>query len=326
MTQGWVDLVSHNFDPSKSVYSGKSNVVRGDPYELRFAFPKGKNFVIKQATARERRSKLPVRITNHQGWATIELTSSRTGEVSWDVAFEPAEFYRFPVREANNLWSESAGLDGVDLHWGVPHQPAAGYQVSLDGSVVGYSTTQTFALRDLQIDREYEAEVRTVWQDGKLSEKGVKLKFTPRQLLPQELQLSALQPLSLTSGWRQSEMNRTFTGKGMSIAGRHYPLGVGMPTNSDIEFETRGIYETFSAQVGVDDEFNSADGRVEFILEGDGKEIWRSKLLKKVDGLAPVSVSVKGIQKLRLRVRRPEGESGRAHADWIDAKLSGLQR
>ena len=327
ITQGWVDLVTHNFDRSKNIYTGKSNVVRGDPYELRFAFPPGKNFVIKQATARERgRSKLPVRITNHQGWATVEFTSPRTGEVSWDVAFETSEFYRFPVREVNNLWSESAGLDGVDLHWGTPHQPAAGYQVSLDGSVIGYSITQNFALRGLQIDRQYEAEVRTVWQDGKLSEKGAKLKFTPRQLLPLELQLSALQPLNLTNGWRQSEMNRTFTGKGMSIAGRHYPRGIGMPTNSDIEFEIYGVYDSFSAQVGVDDEFNSADGKVEFILEGDGKELWRSKLLKKADGPVQVNVSVNGIQKLRLRVRRPEGESGRAHADWVDAKLSGLQR
>ena len=326
ITQGWIDLLAHDFDPARNVYSGRSRVVRGDAYQLRFAFPAGKNFVIRHATARSGKSKLPVRITNHQGWATIEFESPQNGEVSWDVSFAPAELYRFPVREPNNPWVESAGLDGVDLHWGVPHQPAAGYRVTLNGAVVGYSTTQTFALRGLQLNREYEAEVRTVWQDGKLSEKSAKLKFTSGQLLPQELSLSSLQPLSLTPGWRQTELDRTFTGKGLSIAGRHYPRGIGMPTNSDIEFEVHGIYEKFSAMVGVDDEFNNADATVEFVLEGDGRELWKSKLVKKADGAVPVDVSVKGIQRLRLRVRRPAGESGRAHADWVDAKLSVINR
>jgi hypothetical protein len=321
ITQGWIDLISHSFDPSKNIYSGKSKVVRNDPYEIRFAFPKGKNFVIKEASAKSGKAKLSVKTTNHQGWATIQFTSPQSGEASWDVTFEPAELYRFPVREPNNLWAETSGLNGVDLHWGVPHQPAAGYQISLDGKVIGYSTTQAFALRGLDVNREYTADVKTVWQDGRLSEKSTKLKFMPKQLLPQDMQLSDLEPFSLTHGWRQTEMNRTFTGKGLSIGGRHYSKGIGMPTNSEIEFEINGIYETFSALVGLDDEFNSQDGSVEFILEGDGKEIWHSKALKKADGAVPVNVGVKGVQKLKLRVRRTEGQSGRAHADWVDAKL-----
>jgi hypothetical protein len=237
------------------------------------------------------------------------------------VTFQPTELYHFPVREPNNLWAETSGLNGVDLHWGVLHQPAVGYQISVDGKVIGYSTTQAFALRDLDVNKEYSADVKTVWQDGKLSEKSAKLRFTPKQLLPPDMQLSDLQPFSLTPGWRQAEMNRTFTGKGLSIGGRHYAKGIGMPTNSEIEFEINGIYETFSALVGLDDEFNSQDGSVQFILEADGKEIWHSKALKKADGAVPVSVGVRGIQKLRLRVRRTDGQTSRAHADWVDAKL-----
>jgi len=321
ITQGWIDLISHNFDPSKNIYSGKSKVVRNDPYEIRFAFPKSKNFVINRASAKSGKANLPVKITNHQGWATIQFTSPQNGAASWDVTFQPTELYHFPVREPNNLWAETSGLNGVDLHWGVLHQPAVGYQVSVDGKVIGYSTTQAFALRDLDVNKEYSADVKTVWQDGKLSEKSAKLRFTPKQLLPPDMQLSDLQPFSLTPGWRQAEMNRTFTGKGLSIGGRHYAKGIGMPTNSEIEFEINGIYETFSALVGLDDEFNSQDGSVQFILEADGKEIWHSKALKKADGAVPVSVVVRGIQKLRLRVRRTDGQTSRAHADWVDAKL-----
>ena len=34
------------------VFSGASKVVKNDPYELRFAFPSGTNFVAKRAVAR----------------------------------------------------------------------------------------------------------------------------------------------------------------------------------------------------------------------------------------------------------------------------------
>src|SRR2546421_9189703 len=173
ITQGMVDLASQNYDPAKNLYAGRSRVVRGDPYELRFAFPRGKNFVVKSAAARAASVSglLPVKITNHQGWAVVEFTSPRTAEVSWEVSFAPAEAYRFPVREPQQLWAERAGLDGVNLRWEAQHQPAVGYQVSLNGELMGFTPTQVFALRGLDPDASDTAEVRAVWQDGTLSAK-----------------------------------------------------------------------------------------------------------------------------------------------------------
>lgn len=321
ITQGWIDLISQKYDASKNSFTGKSKVIKNDAYELRFVFPQGKNFTIKSAAAKSAKGNLPVKIINHQGWATVELTSPNTTEVNWNVQFESAELYRFPVREPNNPWAEKDELDGVNLRWNVPHQPASAYQVSLNGEIVGYSITQVFALRGLDVNKEYTAEVKTVWQDGTISEKKAQFKFMPKQFLPPELLLSELEPLRLTAGWRQPEINRTFTGKGLSINGKHYENGIGMPTNSEIEFEVKGIYENFSASVGIDDEFNSVEGGVEFSLIGDGKELWKSKVLKKSDGAVPVNININGVQRLILKVKRPEGESGRAHADWVDAKL-----
>lgn len=321
ITQGWIDLISHSYNRAKNSYAGKSKLIKNDPYELRFVFPRGKNFVIKRATARGAKGNLPVKISNHQGWATVEFISPQTAEASWEVEFEPAEFYRFPVREPSNLWAEKAGLDGVNLRWSAPHQPAAGYQVSLDGQIVGFTTTQIFALRGLDAGKNYKAEVKTVWQDGKLSDKKTELRFAPKQFLPSEFYLSDLEPFSISHGWRQPEIDRTFTGKGLSIKGQPFEKGIGMPTNSEIEFEVKGVYDVFSAFVGLDDEFNDNDGSVDFILVGDGKELWRRDAVKKSDGAVPVNIDLKGVQKIVLRVRRTEGQSGRAHADWVDAKL-----
>lgn len=321
LTQGWVDLVSQNYDAAKNSYAGRSKVVKGDPYELRFAFPRGKNFVVRKATARGSAGSLPVKVSNHQGWAAVSFTPPRTGEVSLEVLFEPAGLYRFPVREPQNVWAERVGLDGVNLRWATPHQPAAGYLVTLDGEPRGFTPTQAFALPHLDPDAEHTAEVKTVWQDGFVSEKTARMKFTLGGLLPRELSLSELYPLRATPGWRQPELDRTFTGKGLAVKGKHYERGVGMPTNSEIEFEIKGAYETFTAHVGVDDEYNNAEGAVEFFVVGDGKELWHSDAIKKADGPAPVKVNVKGVRRLMLRVKRAGAEGGRIHADWLDAKL-----
>src|SRR5262249_13542932 len=155
-----------------------------------------------------------------------------------------------------------------------PHQPAAGYQVSLNGAVLGFTPTQVFALRDLHPNTSYTADVRTVWKDGTLSEKKASLQFTLEKIQLPEMFLSDVDPVRLTPGWRQPELNRNFNSGGLSIGGRPFEKGVGMPTNSEIEFELNGTYDNFVALVGIDDEFNNNDAQVEFCVLGDGKELW----------------------------------------------------
>jgi hypothetical protein len=202
----------------------------------------------------------------------------------------------------------------------VPHQPAAGYQVSLNGSLVGFTPTQVFALRGLDPNTAYTADVRTVWQDGKLSDKKAQLAFTLKKIQPPEVFVSDLDPVRLTAGWRQPERNRNFNSGGLIAGGQQFAKGIGMPTNSEIEFELNGTYDNFVALVGIDDEFNNQDAKAQFFVLGDGKELWSSGEMKKPDGVRPVKVNVKDVKRLMLRVRRV-GEGGRIHADWLDARL-----
>jgi len=113
--------------------------------------------------------------------------------------------------------------------------------------------------------------------------------------------LSDLDPVRLTPGWRQPELNRNDN-------------GISMPTNSEIEFELNGTYDSFVAQVGIDDEVNNNKAKVEFSVIGDGKELWKS------DTSQSPKIDVKNVKRLTLRVRRV-GEGGRVYADWVDARL-----
>jgi hypothetical protein len=317
ITQGWVDLVAQSYDSASMSYVGKSKVVKNDPYELRFAFPRAKNFVVKSATARSDTGVLPVRIANHDGWATVQILPNQTGDVSWQVKFDPSDLYHFPVREPSNIWAEREGIDGVNLRWSPYQQPAISYQVSINGQVAGYAPNSVFSIRGLDTNSTYTAEVRTAWHDGTISERKGQISFSLKDILPGEMPLSELEPVRLTPGWRQPEMNRTFSGKGLMLGGKHYEIGVGMPSSSEVEFDLARVWETFSAVVGIDDG-NTRPVGVEFVVLGDGKVLWRRDWLKKADGAVPIEVSVSGVRRLTLRVKGTTTES----CDWAAAKLS----
>jgi hypothetical protein len=322
ITQGWIDLLAAKYDAVKNSCTGRSKVVRADPYELRFVFPRGKNFAIKSATARSDSAKLPVKITNHQGWASVEFTSpAQTTEVDWDVRFEPAPLYHFPVREPANLWAERVGLDGINLRWTAQHQPATGYQVYLNGELLGFTPSLVFPLRGLDPNANYTVEVKTVWDDGTASEKMAQLKFTMNKLLPGEILITELEPLRTTPGWRQLEMNRTIAGKGFMLAAQSYESGIGLPRNSEVEYELKGMCDTFSAIVGIDGGSNDQASE-EFLIMGDGKELWRSGVLKKADGPKTVKLNIAGVHRLILRVNAGPAGGGGDQADWVDAKLT----
>jgi hypothetical protein len=325
ITQGWPDLLALRRDDATNSYAGKSSVVKNDPYEIRYVFPRGKNFRIRGATARGPAGSLSVKAANHQGWAAVRLVSPRTAQVSWSVAFEPADTYHYPVREPSNLFVERAGLDRVTLKWSPQYYLNAGYRVYLNGASVGYTPTDAFTLRGLDPEATYTAEVRTVWEDGAESERKAELKFTVESLLPREMSLAALEPLRGGAGLRVFDGDEAFSGLPLSVGGQRYERGVGMRANSEVEYDLKGLFETFSAHVGADDAINSQGAAVEFVVLGDGKELWRSGVMKKGEGAKPLKVDVRGVRRLVLRVTwGGEGagtRAGRTLADWAEASI-----
>ena len=181
ITQGWVDLVSLGRNAAGDSFSGTSRVIQNDPYELRFVFPRGTNYTVKSAVARAGFHRLPVKIFNHQGWAAVRMTSPETREAKWEVRFEPADSYRFPPSEPTRLRLEQAGADGVNLHWQEQYYLNAGYEVYLNGKLLGYTPSAHFQIRGLDSHTNYIAEVRTVAETGQTSPRAARINFTVKQ-------------------------------------------------------------------------------------------------------------------------------------------------
>ena len=172
ITQGWIDLKSADFNTEALAYSGTSTVVKNDPYELRFAFPKGKNFAVASATATQNGRALPVKITNHQGWATVGFTADANADIEWKVQFEDAEFYSYPVSNPSDLRFEDGELAWQEMYW-----LNNGYQVYLDGQLLGYTPRAGFPIENLDRSVEHTVEVECTWENGKVSPKRSELKI-----------------------------------------------------------------------------------------------------------------------------------------------------
>jgi len=315
ITQGRVDLMELNYNEGQMSYSGKSRVIKNDPYELHFVFPRDHNFAVKSVTARSRAEDLPITIVNHQGWSTVKIHSSQTTESTWEVQFEPTDIFHYPTGEPTRLRVERVGLDGVNLTWNEQYWLNVGYQVYLDGKLQGYTPKAAFPLRGLDPKATYTVGVETVWEDGTASPRKAELTFSLKSMVPSQMPLSQLKPIR-SGGRRGGIVNQS-----VSIGDKLYQNGIIMRPGSDVVYDIKSLYNSFSALVGIGDETNS-DNSVEFVVVGDDKELWRSTSLKKADGTKPVNVDVTGVQHLVLRVTGESSRRSRIQAAWVDATLS----
>ena len=323
ITQGWVDLTALSHDETGRSWKGTSKVVKNDPYELRFAFPRGTNYSVKEVTARGPSGKLAATVFNHQGWAAVKMTSPENGKVNWEVQFETNIYFHYPVAAPNNLWIERVGLDGANLHWGAEYYLNEGYQVYLDGALLGHSPDTEFPIRGLNAKSNYTAEVRSVWEDGREAGNATsRLDFTLARTLPAELSLTELEPVRSTGRWRGFEADEVLTGAPLSVGSKINLHGLSSFADSEAEYDIKGIYHHFNALAGVDRASTGA-GEIDFVVEADGVERWRSGPLKKSDEAKRVSIDINGVNKLVLRaISRAGGPRSRDQADWLDPKLT----
>ncbi len=327
ITQGWVDLMALNRNEAEQTFSGKSRVIEDDPYELRFAFPKGKNYGIVRVTARRAGGELPVTVANHQGWAVARIHSDQTAEVEWNVQFEPAGMYPYPTQAPTNPRVERVGLDGVNVTWAEQYYLNVGYQVYLDGKLQGYTPKAAFPLRGLDPKATYTVAVETVWEDGTASSRRAEQTFSIASLAPRQMPLSQLTAVP-TSGRRRGPFSGAMNGP-ISIGEKSYLDAIVLRPGSAVTYEIKGLYDSLTARVGISDQ-SSVAGGIEFVLVGDDKELWRSGTVTKADGAKPVQADISGVKSLELRVEGATGGGGRgmrgrrggAQAAWVDVTLS----
>lgn len=127
--------------------------------------------------------------------------------------------------------------------------------------------------------------------------------------------------LSVASqGWGVPKKNRTVDDNIMTIAGKTFERGFGTHAESSLFIQLDCKANSFTAQVGIDDEVKGRQPAVEFIVFGDGAKLWASGIMHEGDAARLCSVKLSGVKQLELRVA-DAGDGGSDHANWADAKF-----
>jgi alpha-galactosidase len=121
-------------------------------------------------------------------------------------------------------------------------------------------------------------------------------------------------------GWGKAQARQSVQEKDLLLDGQKYERGVGSHAPGSIYVELDGQTKRFQATVGVDDETNG-QGSVRVVISGDGKELFRSEILKGGAAPAAVDLDVSGVKILSLIMRDGGDNMSFDHVDWADAKF-----
>jgi hypothetical protein len=168
--------------------------------------------------------------------------------------------------------------------------------------------------------------VRPLWQTGRVLSVPVDEIVTVEVLNGQAIYLSQLEPRQVTektilAPGQRYRLNQNCLGNPISVAGILYTWGIGVHAHSSLTFDIGGRWSRFESVLGIDDQVGTG-GSVVFRLVGDGKELYRSPVIR--GGAAEptaVAIPVKGVQQLTLVVEATDDLDLGDAANWAGARL-----
>jgi hypothetical protein len=92
--------------------------------------------------------------------------------------------------------------------------------------------------------------------------------------------------------------------------------------NDELVFNLGRAYDRFEAVVGVDDHEPDERRAFQFVVLGDNQSLFASEFLKAGDTPVPISISVKGVLRLKLQIKEQERIYGTFMAYWGDPASS----
>jgi hypothetical protein len=121
------------------------------------------------------------------------------------------------------------------------------------------------------------------------------------------------------------ERDRNVVGAPLRAAGRLYLKGIGMHSASRITYDLDGNYESFAADLAIDDATRGKGSVACRVFIDDGSGDWQLKFESSVirggQQPAPVEVNVAGAKRISLLVEFADRGDEQDHVDWLNARL-----
>jgi alpha-galactosidase len=154
-----------------------------------------------------------------------------------------------------------------------------------------------------------------------LSALALPLSFASALQTPHVVALASLDLKAVEQGWGEPHANLSVDNHPLTIGGRKFETGLGTHADSQFCVSLDGAATLLHAFVGADDETLPAKGSIEFRVLGDGKELWKSGVLRTGDAAKELSVPLAGVKTLLLLVEDGGDGNSYDHADWALATI-----
>ncbi len=117
-------------------------------------------------------------------------------------------------------------------------------------------------------------------------------------------------------------MDRSCQGDAISIAGKRYPWGVGVHSDSQLTFALNGRFNEFRSDVGIATRMGKRGSVIFSVLGDKGKQLYKSPIVRGSDGKPrEVVVPVKGVRELTLKVTNAGDLDLGDVANWGSARV-----
>lgn len=124
----------------------------------------------------------------------------------------------------------------------------------------------------------------------------------------------------VSQGWGTMKKNRSVIDLPLRMNGKEYTSGIGTHAHSEIRINVYKAWQRFSGKCGVDDAAGGA-GSIECIISINGKEIYRSPVIRVDDAPAVFSVPIDGANMIDLVISDSGDGIAYDHADWVDLQF-----
>ena len=145
--------------------------------------------------------------------------------------------------------------------------------------------------------------------------------------LGKPISLTKITPVGIQQDYLKPMINMTVeSARGVKYWNRlsnnyyFYNQGIGAHANSEISYGLGKRFSKLITDFGIDTEAGDQNKAV-FIIQGDGREIYRSKAKGKYDYPESISVSIKNVDKLTLIIKAEGTSVNGLHADWLNPML-----
>jgi hypothetical protein len=275
--------------------------------------------------------RLPIRIEGGKVRLGAELLSGDNIGVKFCYP-NPLNSSRYVVVFAGSTWKalfQITNRFGNWFNWGVyDNRNWADFAVFDDRTV----STDTFLTVGF-FDGGWGLEPRLIWRGEAKKRAGVLPRVVPDPAAvpatSDTVYLSQMLPTLIDQHKGPVNMDRSFEGRKIHIAGVEYDRGLGVRAPSTVEYDLRGQFDALHLVAGVDlegrDKGTPARTKfeaVQFSVLGDGKRLYQSESLKWSSNPAVADLNVAGVKKLRLVVDASGARWHLGSAAWGDLRLT----